>query len=124
MKAAFRTLFVFRLSGASHAVPVSFLRLGAVTADLSDAGISLLLSRIEIGPHCIRGIPEPNRTAALKIHQTLEALAAVVDDQGNIDWEGFDPDNGVLPLASAVAPQVSQGSAIQHQPATKHGKAM
>ena len=106
----------FTLSEASHAVPVSFLRLGTVTTDLADAGLTTLgslLSRVEIEPRGIEGIPGLDRTAVLHIYHTLEALAAVVDDEGNIDWEGFNPDSGAIPSAPIVDPQVSQESAIQ-----------
>ena len=106
----------FRLSDASHAAPVSSLRLDAVTAELADAGLNTLgalLSRIEIEPRGIRGIPGLDRTAALNISQRLEALAAFVDDEGNIDWEGFDPESGAVPPVSAIAPQVSQEPAVQ-----------
>jgi len=96
----------FRLSEASQAIPVSRLRLGPDTAVLVGAGLTtlgLLLSRIEIAPRGIQDIPGLTAGAAMHLRRTLEALSTVVDDCGNIDWAGFDPQRGSVSSSAVVA---------------------
>lgn len=96
----------FRLNDASHASPVSRLRLGEIATDLAEAGLSTLgtlLSRIEMEPRGILGIPGLNRTSAIQLTLALGTLASLIDEDGNIDWDGFHPPGRVLPSTRNAA---------------------
>ncbi len=107
---------IYRLNEESRAAPVSLLRLGPVTDDLTRAGLATLgalLVRIEVEPRGLQSIPGLGRTAASTITRRLEALSSVVDDEGNIDWEEFDAGGRGLAIIHTAACRMPQEEADQ-----------